>query len=183
VATLPNPKTWVLNDDLDAATLNLEIRDALIFLLKPPRCRAYRNAGLSLTNNTWTVIGLDQETLSFDTDNMHSTVTNNSRITIQTAGAYVIYWQLGFASNATGQRQVDILKNAAGTYDAAKRLNNTNATAIGGSLATTMAGTVEVEFALNDHFEMWGLQNCGAALNIVAGATETFVGCYFQGKI
>ncbi len=51
MATVPSPKTWVALEDVTAAEMNLELRDAINFLLSPPRVWAYRTALLTLTNN------------------------------------------------------------------------------------------------------------------------------------
>lgn len=183
MATLPNPRTWVNGvDKTDATTLNLEIRDALVFLLKTPRVRAWRNGSFSLTNNTWTVVPLNAET--FNTDNMHSNTTNNSRLTATTAGAYTVYYQCVFTNNTSGQRQVDILKGAAGNHASGVIQNNANADAIGGLLVTTLSGTFEVEMAAGEYLEMFALQNSGGALTIPGVAfADTFMGMYWQGKL
>lgn len=58
-----------------------------------PKCRVYRSTTVqTVTNNTEAAVQWNDE--SFDTDSMHSTVTNNTRITAQTAGYYRAYTQL-----------------------------------------------------------------------------------------
>ena len=69
---------------MTAARLNTEVRDALDFLLDPPRLWAYDASGLALANATTTLITFDSEI--YDTDTMHSTSTNTSRCTFTTAG-------------------------------------------------------------------------------------------------
>lgn len=183
MATLPVPRTWVNGvDKTDAATLNLEIRDAMTFLLKTPRVRAWRSGSLSLTNNTWTVVPLNAET--FNTDNNHSNVTNPSRLTATTAGAYTVYYQCAFTSNVTGTRQVDILKGAGGLHTAGVIQNNANATPATGGLVTTLSGTFEVEMSAGEYLEMFALQTSGGALTIPGVAfADTFLGMYWQGKL
>lgn len=51
-------------------------------------CRVTRLAVQSIPDNTITTVAFDDE--RFDTDGMHSTVTLNSRITINTAGFYTV---------------------------------------------------------------------------------------------
>jgi hypothetical protein len=53
----------------------------------------------------------------FDTDTMHSTVTNNSRITINTAGIYLFTASIYYSANATGRRSLNISRS--GTTDVA----------------------------------------------------------------
>lgn len=57
----------------------------------------FHNANQSIANNTETTVAFNSE--RFDTASMHDTVTNNSRITIGTAGLYLVtfsgVWQAG----------------------------------------------------------------------------------------
>jgi len=59
-------------------------------------CRVRRTAALSISDNSATAVSFDDE--DFDTDGMHSTSVNNSRITINTAGIYVV----GFTGTLAG---------------------------------------------------------------------------------
>lgn len=54
----------------------------------PPACRVYNNAAQGIVNSTFTNVTFNSE--RFDTDNMHSLVTNPERITINTPGIYVV---------------------------------------------------------------------------------------------
>lgn len=54
----------------------------------PPACRVFHSVTQSILDATGAALLFDSE--RFDTDSMHSTVTNNSRITINTAGLYVL---------------------------------------------------------------------------------------------
>jgi hypothetical protein len=67
-----------------AATLG----DRVAFLLNPPACRVYHNANQSITDATETTVAFNSE--RYDTNTMHDTVTNNSRVTFNTAGVYVL---------------------------------------------------------------------------------------------
>jgi hypothetical protein len=51
-------------------------------------CRVTRAAAQSIPDNVITTVAFDEE--RFDTDGMHNVVTNNSRITINTAGIYIV---------------------------------------------------------------------------------------------
>jgi hypothetical protein len=70
-------------------------------------CKVRHSVAQSIPDITYTIVAFDTE--DADTDNMHDPVTNNSRITIQTAGRYlfiargqlqaaiadkIIYWQI-----------------------------------------------------------------------------------------
>lgn len=62
--------------------------------MDPPACRVTNSTGQSVTNNTLTDLTFDTET--YDTDTMHSTSSNTNRITINTAGLYVVHGALLF---------------------------------------------------------------------------------------
>ena len=62
----------------------------------PPACRVYNNASQSIPHNTLTAVTFNSE--RYDTDTMHDTVTNNSRITFTTAGLYAITANVQLAS-------------------------------------------------------------------------------------
>jgi hypothetical protein len=51
-------------------------------------CRVTHNATQSIPHNTLTIVSFNTE--ESDTDVMHNVTTNNSRITIQTAGTYLV---------------------------------------------------------------------------------------------
>jgi len=50
-----------------------------------PACAVYNSAAIPLTNGDWTTLTFDSE--RFDTDAMHSTSSNTSRLTIPAGGA------------------------------------------------------------------------------------------------
>lgn len=61
------------------------------------RCVAYHNAAQSITaDSTFRVLALNAEDV--DTNGLHSTVTNNSRVTIQQTGFYLVWWDSGTRS-------------------------------------------------------------------------------------
>lgn len=61
-----------------------------------------KSAVQAITTGTWTAVTWDTET--YDVGGMHESVTNPSRITIQTAGVYVFSFGADWASNTTGER-------------------------------------------------------------------------------
>ncbi len=54
----------------------------------PPACRVHHNANTSCPSGSLVTVAFNSE--RFDTDNMHSTVTNNNRVTINTPGIYTV---------------------------------------------------------------------------------------------
>lgn len=155
------PRTWTTADLATAAMLNQDMRDNPSFLHDPPCCRVYNNANLSIANATDYVLhSMNAE--YYDTDVMHDLVTNNSRITIKTAGKYLVVGRVSYASNTTGTRGLRIVKNnGAGTNyeDVAFTPANTAAQS-----TFLLVATVDV-FVVNDFLELGCYQTSGAALN------------------
>jgi hypothetical protein len=78
--------------------------------IRHPRCVVKHSTTEEIAN-------LSQFTLSFnseiiDTDNWHDTSTNNSRITVDRTGLYIIEASIKFAANATGARGAQFRINA-----------------------------------------------------------------------
>jgi len=131
--------------------------------IQTPGARAYHSITQShTTSGAWQSLALDSE--RYDTDTIHDTVTNNSRLTCKTAGKYLIIGNIRFAVNATGSRGVRAY------------LNNT--TVVGEHVeVVASAGTVTVlhistiyDLAVNDYVELQGFQSSGGALNMEQAA-------------
>lgn len=140
------------------------VRDAEQFLANPPACRVYNSAVQSVANGVNTMLTFNSE--RFDTDSMHSTATNTSRITINTAGVYMLTASISFAPNATGRRQLAFRINGA-TYIAA------HAEVPISGLEHEMALAAVWKFAAADYVEVSALQTSGGALNVSAAGNYT----------
>lgn len=167
------PRTWVAGEVVTAAIMNLHLRDQLNFLTNPPRATAYASAAQNQpTNNTFVTINFDAEHV--DTDNMHNTVTNNSRLTCVTAGKYEVNGQITFSSNATNRRAGRVIVNgvtAGGPYGQTE--STTSAVAV--ATTTVVIPTIEITLAVNDYVELQGFQGSGAALAYAVGPWMTFL--------
>lgn len=91
---------------------NDEVAGSMVRLRHRPMCRISSSA-TSVPNNTWTHIPCGTE--QFDTDGLHSTVTNTDRITATRDGFYVVVAQANWAASAVGVRQIRFLQNGAFT--------------------------------------------------------------------
>ena len=166
MATVPTTQTIAVGEKNLAAEYNSFIRDAMSFLLNPPRCQLYQTATTNMsTSGTASVILFDTE--QYDTDSMHSTSSNTSRITCNAAGLYVVEATLGFAANATGFRRLDLRKNGGATPFAAV------SHAAAPTLSTGVSVTAEVQLSVGDYIEMFGTQTSGGALASVAAIAWT----------
>jgi hypothetical protein len=121
--------------------------------------RVYHNANQSTTSGTPLLLALNSE--RFDTDTIHDTVTNNSRLTCKTAGVYAIKGTVRFASNSTGARTLAIKLNGT-TYLAYTQTNAVSS----GSLATILNIATTYAMAVNDYVELEATQSSGGALNV-----------------
>ncbi len=120
---------------------------------------AYKTTTQTLTNVTYGLLTFDAE--NFDTDSFHSTSTNTSRMTIPSgkAGKYLISGQIGFASNATGYRLVEVMKNASSIIYLA-------ITPFSGDTPTLNLSYI-MDCAVGDYIELRGYQNSGGNLNVI----------------
>lgn len=144
----------------------------LAFFANPPWCAVNHSAAQSIPHNVDTVVAFNAE--RWDTDTMHDPVTNNSRITIKTAGLYELSFSGEFIAGADYQ-----------THYAYFRLNGTTVIGVGTAGAVTTAGpgclvnaSTIYKFAFNDYVEVLVRQNNAAAaarnLNSVGNYTPEF---------
>ena len=124
----------------------------------------YKTATQSIAHSTSVFMTWENEYL--DTNAFHSTSTNTSRITIPTgkAGVYLVFANIVWASNATGQRSVHIWKNGAALFSSDIAVeNNPNTT---GSQAQNLMLFANCSVA--DYLEVRVTQNSGGNLNTTA---------------
>lgn len=134
----------------------------------PIVCRVHKTANQSCTNGANTVLTFEAE--SRDTNGLHSTVTNTSRITVTETGDYEIECQVAWAGNTTGNRLVSIRKNGAATILALTRQR---------ALSTLdskyqQCGTAIVPLVAGDYVEVHVEQDSGGALNVLLGEAFTW---------
>lgn len=125
-----------------------------------PVCKVYNNANQSIANNAATVLAFNSE--FYDTDTMHDPVTNNSRITIKTAGKYRVSANVNWNSNVTGRRALELKVN--GTTIIASTVINPQAD---GVYSTGMSVSTTRQFAVNDYIEVITTQGSGGALDVL----------------
>lgn len=170
------PTTRATGFLVTAAVWNQDVVDNVAFLANPPACRVYHNTTQALTDGNEGSVTFNSE--RFDTAAMHSTGTNPGRITIPTAGLYVV----GFT----------------GTFEAANdyvncyamlRMNGSTYIAMGAEARSTVglnAALVTVhtvyKFAASDYVEVRVMQNNSATAtrNLTSGAnfSPEFYACW-----
>lgn len=157
------PRTWTTGDDITAARLNQDLRDNPAFLATPPSCRVFNSANIShATSGSDQYLTFNSE--RFDTDTMHSTVSNTGRITFTTAGKYLFGGNVEFAANATGQRSLKVRLNGATVIASGPHHD----AAASGVTQCLVAGYYS--FSASDYIELGGFQSSGGALNMTASS-------------
>lgn len=122
-----------------------------------PACSVYNSSGIAIANNSGTYLTFNSE--DYDTDGIHSTVSNTGRLTCQTAGIYHIWGVVEFAANTTGIRSLFIRLNGGNLVVA----NSTNAPSVG---ANSLPVSRDIELDEDDYIELGVYQNSGGALNV-----------------
>ena len=116
-------------------------------------CRVYHNADQSIDNSSATKLAFNSEV--FDTDTMHDNSTNNSRITINTAGKYLFIFHGSWSAAATLDGQFTFLLNNTTTLGWERQA---------GQIASTIAAIVDC--AVTNYMEVSVSQTSGGALNM-----------------
>jgi hypothetical protein len=157
VATIPSVPTEVPGNFNTSALWNANILGGLNYLFAPVRFKGYASTGQSFTSTTTSaVLTLDTEIV--DSDGGHSTTTNTSRYTAQTAGLYIVTGSVCFASNATGTRTLQVFLNGVGVTGSAVQ------SAASGSNGTSVFTATMVQMAVGDYVELAAWQNSGSTL-------------------
>jgi hypothetical protein len=121
---------------------------------------------VNLTNSTWTPITFTSE--EYDSNNMHSTSSNTSRITFQKAGTYNIESMVRFNGVSTaGQRDAKIVRNSPTTCTGDEiGYAITNAAGTGSTLLPL--STTE-RFNAGDYIELCAYQSSGGTITADGG--------------
>lgn len=155
-ADLDTIQTTDPGDILTAAWCD-QARDNGEFLIDPPAC-SVSNAAVTVASSV-TLAALAADTEQYDNDSMHSTVSSNSRITIQTAGRYEIGCVVKYSASASGNRSTVFKVNGTTSYNVDLRTGTgTNTTAISGSRTLVLAA--------GDYVEVFMFQNSGGDLDV-----------------
>lgn len=134
----------------------------------------FNDADQSIANATNTILAWDQEL--FDTDTMHDPTTNNDRLTATTGGKYFVFWQVDWASNAAGFREIVIELNGSGTQEYFRgSIPNLNLHAMSGFVLLALSST--------DYVRLRVAQNSGGSLNVNLSASDSLKSFFGMVKI
>jgi len=165
-------KTYYTVDDLSVGdilteTVMDESRINMSNLIVPPMVRAVRSTNQAISHDTSTAIQFNA-TDDFDTDAMHDTVTNNTRITFNTAGVYLLVADVQYTAASDNEQSITIRADGSTSIDSIGHgdvLKNLNLTAI-------------YEFSAAQYVELLTYQNnSGAgARNVTAAFSAVWQG-------
>lgn len=134
-------------------------------LSSQPACQVYHNANQSVPHDaSGATLAFNSEDI--DTDSMHNPVTNNSRITINTPGLYLVGYKIRYAGIAGGERTIQIFKNgstARGSFSEA---------APNGTAPISVECELLMQLAANDFLECVAYQTSGGALNVLGDSSD-----------
>ena len=172
MATIPNPSTLSVGAILTAAQANAWT-DGIDFLVgngsnTSPIVSVRQTVSQSIPASTWAAVTMDTETL--DTDGMHSTSSNTSRLTVVTPGWYLVQGVAGFAADTVGVRQVGLRVNLTGSSGSTE--GQVNGNAVGGGQPTAKPCSALVQMAAGDWIELVVRQTSGGALDTETTLTE-----------
>lgn len=154
--TIHNPATGTI----PPASWGDQIRDNFEFLIDPPACSVFNSALQSVADTVVaTAVALTANSENYDNAGMHSTSSNTSRITCQTAGRYMVQAQVEYAANTTGIRYMGFEVNGTTRYDGMLTSGQ-------GSNTIRHSATRTITLEVDDYVECVVAQASGGALNI-----------------
>lgn len=166
MATVPTTPTQSAGSPLTATLWNTVVRDLGIFLLGVPKAVLRQSVTQSVPTSTWTSVLFDVE--DYDSDSGHSTSTNTSRYTVQTAGTVRLGGGTAYAINATGARLCRWCVNGTAV--------NASATGVAsfGTVLNTLTAAMarDVQVSVGDYIELQTWHNSGGALSTVVSAEQ-----------
>lgn len=163
--TVANPFTFDPRLDPDADNLITCEADGLLLKLPlvlrtPPQAYAYNSVNISITDDTNTIVTLDSE--RYDTNTMHSLVSNTERLTIVTTGIYRFTFKVAWAGNVTGDRWMYIRRNGREIMGgSARKAPNSAAFELG------MQAVIVEFFEAGEYVHGEVKQDSGGALNLL----------------
>jgi hypothetical protein len=170
--TFTNLTAVATGDVLTATNYNL-VQTTLNNHTVPPMCKATKNAVQSITNVTTTMITFQTE--DYDTDAMHDTTTNTSRITISTAGVYTVTGFILSAASVAAYNYLYIYKNGSALPSNTGLMAGTK----DGANAIISQITATLSLAATDYVELAFYHNGAGAINVTA---DCWLSAHFLGK-
>lgn len=163
MVALPAPYDATAGTKASAAAFDAGVKDVFGFILDPPRCELTMIANTALGAGTATLIAWDSE-LS-DTDAMHNTGANISRVTIVTPGRYEfnLFCNLT-ATTASTQLDINMRSNSGGSSAGGTSVRTWPFGAPGGTARQHVVSFTKYCGTIGEYFE-WFI-TCGSAATL-----------------
>ena len=163
--------TIVAGDLASSSVTSAKIADSAVTPAKfgtVPACRLAKHGTSTVSNGVATEInfnGSSDET--FDTTGMHSPTSNPSRITVATAGIYLVQGNINWPYDSGGGRRVLYLKKNG------NEIASTSEMQVSTTDATTFQNlSMIINAASTDYFELSALQYSGGSVTISGSDTS-----------
>lgn len=166
MATVPSAATYTAGARWKASDVNQLTNTDKSFFLAPPFCDLTATTATTTLAAAGTVIAFDNEVA--DTDGMHDNVTNNSRITIQTAGLYLV--QGGYVVSPTAATLLRVGIQIDGTLIASGYVGQTSGTS--GFHGMTISRLIRLN--AGSYVQLWGATGAGLATSTTASVRPWF---------
>jgi hypothetical protein len=154
--TIHNPATGTVAP----AAWGDQVRDNDEFLIDPPAVSIFESSAQTVNNVTTTALISNEE--NYDNNAMHSSVTNTSRLTAQTAGRYLVWARILFAASTAGTyRQLSFRVNGTTEY-----LGMIVPFVNDASVSTLLSSSATVVLAATDYVECMARHNVNPSLNV-----------------
>ncbi|MFN2426078.1 MAG: hypothetical protein ABR587_06485 [Candidatus Binatia bacterium] len=162
--TNPAPDCFVyLKDDSSSCAVRIKgCTPGLREVTADVSARVGNSVGQLIASGVNTVVTFDTE--AWDTDGIHDTVVNTNRLTAQTAGKYLIYGHVSWASDPAGTRFMALTVNDFIIVST----ENSPSVVGGGQVAAT-----HYELGVGDFVNLVVFQNSGAPLSVLASGDRS----------
>lgn len=127
-----------------------------------PRCHAYVNTAIPLTDGVARLVNLDGELYDEPYDTMHSTTFQNSRIIAPEDGNYTATCGVRTSDLAATLIQYQIRLNSGGNVAGGTRVVLTSQNGAGGGQVTQLGRSKDLEMVVGDYIEMFIMVNTGS---------------------
>ena len=167
-----NTFTNVSTGDVYTAASHNAILQNLAGYRVPPSAAVPIATGATITNNTDTVLAFQAATFSADTDitvttgAVSTTYANGGKVTVTTAGVYLVSYVVQFDSSGTGVRSATIAKNGTGSPSSATGTGWTQ-TAGQSAGSHSFGASVLMSLAANDYLQIAVRQTSGGNLGAI----------------
>jgi hypothetical protein len=129
-----------------------------------PTCRVFNSTAIAVSSGVVTPTVLTFNSERFDTDGIHSTASNTSRLTCNTPGVYSIFANVLFDASGAGTVRIAQVRLNGTTLIGEMRLGPVS----GGALGTSVAFNTPYKLAIGDYVELIVYQDSGGSLNVLA---------------